>query len=109
MHYDASSGPVSLVLKPDGNESRQDTAWLSRLTRAGSARDGRVILFLDGSTPSGPPSVTPAASLAAALAQAQAAIATLRSVAAGTTSMAAAAQADLAAIARAAEPSSPGN
>lgn len=110
--YDASSGSVSFRLTPDGDESREDTAWLSRMTRARSARDGRVILFLDGSTPSGvappPPGPQPAA-LAAAYAEAQDAIAVLRRVAAGSTEQAAVAQADLAAIAHAAEPTGAGS
>ncbi len=50
--YDPATGATSVTLTPDKGESDADAAWLSKLTPGAAATDGRVILFVDNSSPS---------------------------------------------------------
>jgi hypothetical protein len=48
--WDAASHTFSVTLKPDKGESLADADWLSKLTPAGEGGNGRVIMFVDGSS-----------------------------------------------------------
>ncbi len=50
--YDPASGTTSFTLTPDKGESKADAAWLSKLTPGAAPTGGRVILFVDNSSPS---------------------------------------------------------
>ncbi len=54
--YDPTTGTTSVTLTPDQGESVADAAWLSKLTPGAASTDGRVVLFVDDSSPvsSGP-------------------------------------------------------
>jgi hypothetical protein len=47
--YDGASDILTFELKSDRGQSAADTAWLSKLTKAGAAKNGRVVIFVDGS------------------------------------------------------------
>jgi hypothetical protein len=47
--YDGARDILTFELKSDRGQSATDTAWLSKLTKAGAAKNGRVVIFVDGS------------------------------------------------------------
>ncbi len=49
--YDPATGTTSVTLTPDKGESVADAAWLSKLTPGAASTDGRVVLFVDDSSP----------------------------------------------------------
>ncbi len=49
--YDPATGTTSVTLTPDKGESVADAAWLSKLTPGAASADGRVVLFVDDSSP----------------------------------------------------------
>ncbi|HWI73065.1 MAG TPA: hypothetical protein VNT55_14010, partial [Baekduia sp.] len=70
--YDAAHGTVTFTLALGERRDAARAAWLARLTRATRARNGRVVLFLDGG---GAPTLNAQASSSRAdAAQAQAAL-----------------------------------
>ncbi len=55
--FDSSSGVLSFTVTPDAGESTADASWLSRLTAASAKKNGRVVLFIDNSSSTGPTEV----------------------------------------------------
>jgi hypothetical protein len=47
--YDGASDILTFELKSDRGQSATDSAWLNKLTKTGAAKNGRVVIFVDGS------------------------------------------------------------
>jgi hypothetical protein len=47
--YDPKSNVATFTISLDAGESSKDAAWLSKLTSADAARNGRLVLFIDNS------------------------------------------------------------